>query len=111
MHDGEPYGIDDEYISTSDLNEIIYYEKLDADMEMAQFEAEGNRYWRLVQKSQELLAEGKIEEAVEMCPHGGGCWLSGSCAEGDPRHGEEGLRCNDCGAVVDDLHGKVIYVR
>lgn len=70
VYDSEPYGIDDEYISTSDLNEIIYYEKLDADLEMAQFEAEGRRYAARMKKVEAFLAEGKRSEAVALCPHG-----------------------------------------
>jgi hypothetical protein len=100
---------DEEYISTSDLNEIIYYEKLDADMEMAQLEAEGDRYWARMQKVEALLKEGNRSEAVQLCPHGAVCKLTGSCAEGDPRHMEEGYRCSECGAVVDEIGGRVIH--
>ena len=32
-----------DYETTADLNEAIYYERLDADIEMAAFEAEGRR--------------------------------------------------------------------
>jgi len=99
---------DDEYISTSELNEIIYYEKLDADREMAAFEEEGNRYWAKMQKVEKLLAEGKRSEAVQLCPHGSVGGLTGSCTENDPRHGEEGYRCFECGAVVSEIGGHVL---
>ena len=110
-YDTEPYGIDDEYISTSDLNEIIYYEKLDADREQAQFEAESNRYARKVLKAETLIGEGKIVEATQICPHGHVGKLDGSCSENDPRYMQEGWRCFECGAVVDEIMGKVIHVR
>lgn len=111
MYDPEPYGIDDEYISTADLNEVIQQERMDADRLQAQYEAESNEYWRLEREAQRLLDEGKIPEAVAACPHGGGCGLTGSCAKDDPRYGEVGMRCGHCGAVVTGCHGDVIHIR
>lgn len=98
----------DEYISTSELNEIIHYEKLDADMEMAQLEAEGQRYWNKMQKVEKLLSEGKRSEAVKICPHGAVGKLTGTCSIDDPRFNEEGYRCYECGAVVSDCHGTLL---
>lgn len=100
---------DDEYISTSDLNEIIYYEKLDADIEQAQFEAEGNRYWAKMQKVEALLAEGKRSEAVQICPHGAVGKLDGLCSVDDSRYMQEHYRCFECGAVVTGIGGNVVH--
>ena len=113
MYDTEPYGIDDPYSTTSELNEIIWLEKLDADREQAQFEAEGDEFYRLELMATKLLDAGRIKEAVRVCPHGGGYGLDGSAAkdENDPRYGEEGMRCGHCGAVVTGCHGDVIHVR
>lgn len=102
---------DDEYTTTSELNEIIYYEKLDADMEMAQLEAEGDRWWRKAQKVRKLLAEGNREEAVQVCPHGSVGKLDGLCSVDDPRYMQEGYRCFECGAVVDEIGGNVMEVQ
>lgn len=100
-----------DYDTTSDLNEIIYYEKLDADIEQAQFEAEGNRYAARLQKMESLKAAGNLESAVEVCPHGSVGKLDGLCSVDDPRHMEEGFRCFECGAVVDEIMGNVIHVQ
>lgn len=99
-----------EYDTTSDLDEITYYERLSVDQEQAALEAEGTRHWRRVEKARQLLEAGEVEEAVSICPHGHAGGLTGSCTENDPRHGEEGYRCFECGAHVDDLHGRVLHV-
>lgn len=101
----------DDYETTADLNEAIYYERLDVDREMAQLEAEGNRYWRNKQKVDRLLDEGSIEEAVNLCSHGHVGKLNGSCSETDARYMEEGYRCFECGCVVDEIHGNVLHIR
>lgn len=100
-----------DYDSTSDLNEIIYYEKLDADMEQAQFEAEGNRYARTQAKVDALIEAEDFEAAAKICDHGHVGGLTGTCSLEDPRYGEEGYRCFNCGGVVDEIHGKLIHVR
>jgi len=100
-----------DYETTADLNEVIYYEKLDADMEMAAFEAEGARYAARHRRVEALLAEGRLEEATKLCDHGATGLLKGTCSLDDPRYGEEGSRCYDCGAVVTDLGGTVVHVR
>lgn len=98
----------DEYLTTGDLNEIIHYERLDADIEQAQYEAEGHLYWRQLRRSDALRAEGNLAEAATACPHGGGFPLNSIAAsEGttgfgiDPFAGEQGWRCVDCGSRLD----------
>lgn len=100
-----------DYETTADLNEQIYYEKLDADIEQAQFEAEGNRYWRIRQKVEALIEADRIEEATELCRHGHVGKLTGLCSLDDPRYMEEGYRCYECQAVVTDMGGSVLHVR
>ena len=99
---------DDEYITTGDLNEIIHYERLDADIEQAQLEAEGNAFALRLRQSERLRAEGNLVAAAGKCPHGGGFPLDSLAAsEGttgfgvDPNAGEEGWRCCDCGSRLD----------
>lgn len=82
----------------------------DADLEQAAFEAESDRYWRRVKRAKRLQAEGHQSEAAEACPHGAVQGLKGSGAIGDPRHGEDGYRCRDCGHVVSDCMGDVLIV-
>ena len=95
-----------DYETTADLNEQIYYEKLDADREQAQFEAEGNRYARRMREVEILLEAGDFTEAVRLCPHGSVCKLTGTCAKSDDRYGEEGYRCYECGGVVSEIGGE-----
>ena len=99
------------YETTSDLNEQIYFEKLDADMLQAQFEAEGRALALRMGRVEKLLAEGRRDEATATCPHGHLGLLTGSCSEDDPRYGESGYRCYECGAVVSTFNGKVLHVR
>jgi hypothetical protein len=98
------------YETTSDLNEVIYYERLDADLLQAQYEAEGNRAARRSAKVERLLAEGDREAATKLCSHGHVGGLKGSCSQDDPRYGEIGCRCYECGAVVNEIHGVVLHV-
>lgn len=100
-----------EYETTGDLNDAIYYERLSVDQEQAMMEAEGNRHWMRLQKVAKFLEAGEVEEAVAICPHGHAGGLDGSCTDDDPRHGEEGYRCFECGAHVDDLMGRVLHTR
>jgi hypothetical protein len=106
-----------DYETTADLNESIYYDRLDVDLEQARLEAEGNAHWRRVKRVEALLAEGRREEAVAACPHGGGYDLSGAFTgipspaaqdAGDPRAGERGFRCGTCGAHLTDIMGDVL---
>lgn len=109
-----------DYETTSDLNEVIHYERLDADMLQAQYEAEGNAYARREARVQQLLTEGRNDEATAVCPHGGGYGLadprqpSGASLAAqwneDPRGGEDGFRCGTCGAHVTGIGGEVLHV-
>lgn len=101
----------DDYETTGDLNDAIYYERLDVDREQAALEAEGNRYARQQRRVEALLKSGQIEEATELCFHGHVGGLTGSCTDGDPRHGEEGYRCWNCGAHVTEIGGSVLNAR
>jgi formate dehydrogenase maturation protein FdhE len=91
-----------DYETTADLNEAIYYERLDVDRQQAEFEAEGNRFWSQVKHMKALREQGRLDEAAEMCPHGGGYPLDSLAAkhENDPRQGEKGIRCSDCRSVL-----------
>ena len=100
-----------EYDTTADLNEAIWLERIDADREQAALEAEGNRYARVSRKVANLLAKGEYAEAVQLCWHGHVGGLDGSCTENDPRHGEAGYRCFECGGHVTDIGGDVLHVR
>ena len=92
-----------DYETTGDLNEAVHLEKMDADRLQAQYEAEGEAFWAAVRGSEALAAEGKLDEAAAICPHGGGYPLDSPAAEysGDPRKGQEGNRCGDCNSVLD----------
>lgn len=100
-----------EYDTTAELNEQIWLERLDADREQAQLEAEGNAHARRSRRVEALLKAEKIDEATALCFHGSVGGLTGSCTDGDPRHGEEGYRCFECGAHVTDIGGEVLNVR
>jgi hypothetical protein len=100
-----------EYETTSELNEVIHYERLDADMEQAALEAEGNAHARRERRVDKLLGDGDVEAAIRLCAHGYVGGLTGSCTDGDPRHGEEGYRCFNCGAVVDEIGGSILHAR
>lgn len=99
-----------EYDTTGDLNEQIWLERIDADREQAQLEAEGNAHARRSRQVHALLKSGEVEEATKLCFHGFVGGLTGSCTEGDPRHGEDGCRCFECGAHVTDIGGDVLHV-
>lgn len=80
--------------------EAIEQERFDADLEMAQMEAEGNRFALRQHQSKLLRAEGNLVAAAKKCPHSGGYPLASPAAEheNDPNAGEEGVRCWDCGS-------------
>lgn len=101
----------DDYETTGDLNEAIYYERLDVDREQALLEAEGTRHARRADRVAKLLADGQVDEATVLCFHGHVGGLTGSCTDGDPRHGEEGYRCWNCGAHVTEIGGSVLNAR
>ncbi len=97
-------------------------EREQADYDQAALEEAGNRHARVVRKVKALLEVAKgltadplaasniRQQAATLCLHGGGYGLKGSAAvdAGDPRAGEEGYRCHDCGSVVDDIMGDVL---
>lgn len=113
-----------DYQTTADLNEELHYEKLDADRLQAQYEAEGAAYARRQEQVEALLKlarrckrEGAFQmasvyfkDATKLCAHGHVGLLKGACSEGDARYGEDGYRCYECGAVVDEIHGRVLEV-
>jgi hypothetical protein len=100
-----------EYETTGDLNESLYYERLSVDQEQAMLEAEGNRHYLRLRKVAKFLEEGEVEQAVLVCPHGHVGGLDGSCTDDDPRHGEEGYRCFECGGHVAEIGGPVLHLR
>ena len=100
-----------EYETTGDLNDAIYYERLDVDREQAMLEAEGASYARRENKVRKFVEMGKLTEATSLCPHGHVGGLDGSCTDRDPRHGQEGYRCFTCGGHVTDIHGEVLNIR
>lgn len=81
--------------------EAIYQ---DADFEQAEMEEEGRRYWRRVDRMNDLRAEGRLVEAAAICPHGSGYPLNSLAAiyTHDPREGEDGYRCSTCGSALTD---------
>ena len=101
----------DDYETTADLNEAIYYEKLDADREQYALEAEGREYAKERKEVDALNLAGDYAQAALRCSHGHLGKLDGSCSEDDPRYMEEGYRCYECGAVVTEMFGTVIHTR
>lgn len=88
--------------------EVVYQ---DADIEQAQYEMEGNALARRQRHVETLKRAGADAEATEICAHGYVGKLDGLCSKDDPRYGEEGFRCYDCGAVIDEIDGQVIHVK
>ena len=85
------------------------WDREEADYQQAEAEAAGREYSRGVRRMKALRAAGKLAEAAEACPHGGGYPLASIAAsEGttsagvDPRAGQAGVRCSDCGSVLSD---------
>jgi len=96
--------------------EAIEAERLDADRELAELEAAGREAGRKLRRADRLRAEGRLAEAAEACPHGGGYPLRSIAARtsNDPRFGEDGVRCSDCFSVLsafpfDDEDVRVLY--
>ena len=88
--------------------EAIEQERFDADLEMAELEAQGRAYSLRQHQSELLRREGNLVAAAGKCPHGSGFPLDSLAAsEGttgfgiDPNAGEEGWRCCDCGSRLD----------
>jgi hypothetical protein len=82
--------------------EAIADERMDADMEMASLEAAGRRASRGRKRMVALRAAGDLDGAAKACRHGGGYPLDSLAARNaaDPRAGEPGVRCLDCGSVL-----------
>ena len=80
-------------------------EREQADFDQAEMERAGRVYSRRAKASAGLRAAGNLEGAAELCPHGGGYPLASLAATGrnDPRAGEKGVRCLDCGSVLSNF--------
>ena len=84
----------------------------DADIEQAEFIEQSRRYASRLRASRRATDPAK---QARLCPHGGGYPLKSIAAEraADPRHGEDGFRCSDCGSVLSgdpwDEDVKVLY--
>lgn len=80
----------------------------DADLEMADLQAAGNRAARGRRRMIALRAAGKLAEAADACSHGAGYSSPSPAAVSsqDPRAAEAGYRCTDCGSW---FAGKIGY--
>ena len=77
----------------------------DVDIEQAELKVAGREAFSRNKRMKTLRAAGRLDEAADICPHGGGFPLDSIAAsEGttgfgiDPFAGEEGYRCIDCGS-------------
>jgi hypothetical protein len=72
----------------------------EADFEQAELEAAGRDYSRARKRMLALVAQGKYAEAAKACTHGGGYPTNSPAAQNskDPRAGQPGYRCSDCGS-------------
>jgi hypothetical protein len=91
--------------------EAIEAERFDADCEMAELQAQGREFGRARKTMLRLRAAGKLAEAAQACPHGAGYPLNSPAAtnSSDPRAGQAGFRCVDCGSVLTGWAGRVIH--
>jgi hypothetical protein len=100
-----------EYETTADLNEAIYYERLDADMEMAQFEAEARYYATrrakgicdhngsaLGYKSPAFYSAEDIAGMLSTARHGNRGGFTGD----QTAIGAGNMLCTDCGEIQAD---------
>ena len=102
-----------DYETTGDLNEAIYYEKLDADIEQAQFEAEGrasaararrgicDHHSGLGHKAPSFYSAEDIAAMLATARFGNRGGFTGEQSE----IGEGLMLCTDCGTVIDDPCG------
>lgn len=76
----------------------------DADFEMRALYEAGARSARGRKAMLRLRAEGQLDEAARACSHGCGYDTDSPCARtiGDPRAGQPGMRCSDCGSYFED---------
>jgi hypothetical protein len=76
----------------------------DADFEMRELYAAGARAARGHKAMMRLRAAGQMAEASRACQHGSGYNTDGGCATflHDPRAGQAGMRCSDCGSFFED---------
>jgi hypothetical protein len=77
----------------------------EADFEQYELEQAGREYSARARASEKARAQGDLQKAAELCPHGGGYPLDSLAAKNsnDPRAGEKGDRCCDCGSVVSEV--------
>lgn len=77
----------------------------DGDFEMRELEEAGARASAKVRIMRKLRAAGHLLAAADMCPHGWCYQLDSPAAEeaNDPRAGESGYRCKECGSVLTDI--------
>lgn len=99
------------YESTADLNEQVYYERLDADMLMAQYEAESAataaRYARGIcghnsHLGRKVPAFYSAEDIAEMLATNGRFQNRGGFAGGQEDIPEGQLLCTECGELIED---------
>jgi len=77
--------------------EAIESERLDADMEQAELEREGNLAARALRRMRKLRAAGKLAEAAAACTHG---WTRGHGPWPRPAGAPDDNVCNHCGSVI-----------
>ena len=91
--------------------EVVYYygddddlgARQEADEQMAALEDAGRRATRARRLVKALRLEGNYPKAASYCPHGWGYGTPGEAAvqRADPRAGQIGWRCLDCGSFLD----------
>lgn len=86
----------------------------DADILQAELEAAGNRAGRAYRRMAKLYLADLIEQAADACPHGWVYPLDSVAASevDDPRRGERGFRCIECGSALgsDPMEGPAVVV-
>ena len=100
------------YETTADLNEAIHYERLDADLEMAQYEAEARHYAArrargicdhngsaLGHKSPSFYS---AEDIAGMLERNGRFGNRGGFTGEQSDIGEGNQLCTDCGTITED---------
>jgi len=87
------------------------WDREQADHDQAALEAAGRASAARKRRSRALREAGDLEGAALACPHGARYGLDGSHARsvGDPRAGEHGDRCLECGSHVEG-YGSAVRV-